>query len=111
MLSLIYACRLRRSELISLKPQDIDSKRGILIIRKLKGKQGGCTYLVKPIELLRQYYISNKPTTWLFEGQHKGIQYSAESFRKCFKTSTKEGNITKPVTLHWLRHSYAALTF
>ena len=27
MLSLIYACGLRRSELLNLKPQDIDSKR------------------------------------------------------------------------------------
>ena len=108
MLSLIYACGLRRNELISLKPQDIDSKRGILIIRQSKGKKDRITPIsLKLIELLRQYYISNKPVTWLFEGQHKGIQYSAESLQSVLKQALKKANITKPVTLHWLRHSYA----
>jgi len=108
MLSLIYACGLRRNELISLKPQDIDSKRGILIIRQSKGKKDRIAPIsLKLIELLRQYYISNKPTTWLFEGQHKGIQYSAESLQSILKQALKKANITKPVTLHWLRHSYA----
>ncbi|MET0944563.1 MAG: phage integrase N-terminal SAM-like domain-containing protein, partial [Flavobacterium sp.] len=39
MLSLIYSCGLRRSELLSLKPADIDSKRGIVIIKQGKGKK------------------------------------------------------------------------
>ncbi len=39
MLSLIYSCGLRRSELLNLKPIDIDSKRGIVIIRQSKGKK------------------------------------------------------------------------
>jgi len=43
----------------------------------------------------------------LFEGQHKGIQYSAESLQSVLKQALKKANITKPVTLHWLRHSYA----
>ena len=33
MLSLIYACGLRRSELLNLKPGDIDSQRGVLLIK------------------------------------------------------------------------------
>lgn len=41
MLSLIYSCGLRRSELLNLKPADIDSKRGIVIIRQSKGKKTG----------------------------------------------------------------------
>ena len=39
MLSLIYSCGLRRSELLNLKPKDIDSKRNIIIIRQAKGKK------------------------------------------------------------------------
>jgi len=39
MLSLIYACGLRRSEFLNLKPTDVDSKRGILLIRQAKGKK------------------------------------------------------------------------
>src|SRR5690554_3915876 len=36
MLSLIYSCGLRRSELLNLKPTDIDSKRKLVIIRQSK---------------------------------------------------------------------------
>lgn len=39
MLSLIYACGLRRSELLNLKPGDIDSERGVLLIKQSKGKK------------------------------------------------------------------------
>jgi len=39
MLSLIYACGLRRSELLNLKLPDVDSKRGLLIIRQSKGNK------------------------------------------------------------------------
>ena len=36
MLSLIYSCGLRRGELLHLKLEDIDTKRGLIIIRGLK---------------------------------------------------------------------------
>jgi integrase/recombinase XerD len=39
MLSMIYACGLRRSELLNLKLTDIDSNRGVVVIRQSKGKK------------------------------------------------------------------------
>jgi integrase/recombinase XerD len=71
MLSAIYACGLRRSELLNLKPQDIDSSRG------------------------------------LFEGIEPGIQYDERSLQQVLKKALLLSKIKKPVTLHWLRHSYA----
>jgi integrase/recombinase XerD len=47
MLSLIYSCGLRRSELLNLKPVDIDSKRGIVIIREGKGKKTGLPHYLQ----------------------------------------------------------------
>ena len=77
MLSLIYAYGLRRSELLNLKPADVDSKRGILLIKQAKGKKDRIAPISeKIIELLRQYYKSYKAQTWLFEGQTKGKHYS-----------------------------------
>ncbi|NCC64986.1 MAG: hypothetical protein EOM15_10060 [Spirochaetia bacterium] len=38
MLSLIYGCGLRRSELLNLKPEHVDSKRHLLHITNAKGK-------------------------------------------------------------------------
>lgn len=107
MLSLIYSCGLRRSELIYLKPDAIDSKRKILIIKQSKGKKDRIVPLSeKIIEMLREYYKAYKPEVWLFEGQTGG-QYSAESLAKVLKQSVSKAGISKPVSLHWLRHSYA----
>ena len=108
MLSLIYACGLRRSELLNLKPQDIDSKRHLLIIRNSKGKRDRVVPISdKIIEMLREYYKMYKPKTWLFEGQKVGEQYSEKSLQSILKQALEKTRIKKPVTLHWLRHSYA----
>ena len=108
MLSMIYSCGLRRSELLNLKPNDIDSKRNIVIIRQSKGKKDRITPLSpKILELLRSYYKEYAPKTYLFEGQEKNTQYSARSLEEVLRKSIKLATINKPVTLHWLRHSYA----
>ena len=108
MLSMIYSCGLRRSELLNLKPNDIDSKRNVVIIRQSKGKKDRITPLSpKILEMLRNYYIEFKPKTWLFEGQSNGKQYSEQSLQSILKQALQKTKITKPVTLHWLRHSYA----
>jgi integrase/recombinase XerD len=108
MLSMIYSCGLRRSELLNLKPTDIDSKRNIVIIRQSKGKKDRITPLSpKILELLREYYKVYKPTKYLFEGQESGSIYSEQSLQSVLKQALQKANIKKPVTLHWLRHSYA----
>jgi integrase/recombinase XerD len=108
MLSLIYACGLRRSELITLKPADVDSNRFLLIIRNAKGKKDRIAPISeKIITLLRDYYKMYKPKVWLFEGQIVGEQYSEQSLMSVLKQAVQKAGITKPVTLHWLRHSYA----
>jgi integrase/recombinase XerD len=108
MLSLIYSCGLRRSELINLKIREIDSKRKIILIKNAKGKKDRITPLSpKILEILREYYLDYKPQYWLFEGQNRGEQYSEQSLQCVFKQALEKSNINKPVTLHWLRHSYA----
>jgi len=108
MLSLIYACGLRRSELLNLKPNDIDSNRGVINIRQSKGKKDRIAPLSEKIlVMLREYYKGFKPTTWLFEGQEIGNPYSEKSLESVLKQALAKCKITKPVSLHWLRHSYA----
>ncbi len=108
MLSLIYSCGLRRSELINLKPTDIDSNRKIIIIRQGKGRKDRIAPLSeKIIDMLRQYYKGYKPQVWLFEGQIKGTKYDERSLATVLKQALAKTNIKKPVSLHWLRHSYA----
>ncbi len=108
MLSLIYACGLRRSELINLTLNDIDSKRNVIIIRQSKGKKDRIVpFSGKVLEMVRDYYKLYKPKHWLFEGQNTSEKYSEQSLQSVLKTALEKTKITKPVTLHWLRHSYA----
>ncbi|MRX47826.1 site-specific tyrosine recombinase/integron integrase [Pedobacter puniceum] len=108
MLSMIYSCGLRRSELLNLKPNDIDSDRNLVIIRQAKGKKDRIAPLSASIlEMLRAYYKIYRPKNWLFEGQKLGGQYDERSLALVLKQALTKANINKPVTLHWLRHSYA----
>jgi integrase/recombinase XerD len=108
MLSLIYACGLRRSELLNLTLKDVLSDRNLLFIRQSKGKKDRVVPISdKIIEMLRTYYKAHKPKTWLFEGQNTGEQYSERSLQLVLKQALKKAGNKKPVSLHWLRHSYA----
>ena len=108
MLSLIYSCGLRCGELLALKPESIDSKRNIILLKNSKGKKDRIVPLSQKIlQMLRDYYSIYKPKTYLFEGMTLGIPYSEKSIQSVLKQALQKVKITKPVTLHWLRHSYA----
>jgi integrase/recombinase XerD len=108
MLSLIYSCGLRCGELLALKPVHIDSKRNVVLLKNAKGKKDRIVPLSpKILEMLRDYYKVYKPTTYLFEGQTVGLPYDARSLQLILKQGLQKSKITKPATLHWLRHSYA----
>ena len=108
MLSLTYGCGLRRQEVLNLKLNDIDSKRGIINIRQSKGRKDRMVPVSeKLLELLREYYKVYRPESFLFEGDEKGVMYSPSGFENVLKRSCRKVGISKPVTLHWLRHSYA----
>jgi integrase/recombinase XerD len=99
---------LRRSELLHIKLTDIDSKRGVVVIRQSKGKKDRIVPIGdKLLELLRTYYKTNRTKVYLFEGQNPGEPYSERSLQLVLKAAVDKVNIKKPVTLHWLRHSYA----
>ncbi len=108
MLSLIYACGLRRGELLNLTIKDIHSERKLLLIRQAKGKKDRVVPLSdKILKMLREYYKLFKPKVWLFEGSIEQKRYSEKSLENVLKQSKLKAKIEKPVTLHWLRHSYA----
>jgi integrase/recombinase XerD len=108
MLSLIYACGLRRSELLNLTLKDVQSDRNLLFIRQSKGKKDRLLPLsMKLLDLLRTYYKIFKPKQWLFEGEREGNKYSEKSLENVMKQSLQKAGIQKKASLHWLRHSYA----
>ncbi|GHT29538.1 hypothetical protein AGMMS49574_06570 [Bacteroidia bacterium] len=66
-----------------------------------------CEIPEKLIELLRQYYKAYKPQVWLLEGQAEGEKYSEKNLENVLKQAVQKAGIKKPVSLHWLQHSYA----
>jgi len=108
MLSLLYSCGLRRSELLQLLPADIDRNRKMVIIRQGKGNKDRVVPLSDKISLMLGDYIKTyKPEHYLFEGMVPGTAYDERSLANVLKQSVTKAEINKPVSLHWLRHSYA----
>ncbi|MDI1355814.1 MAG: tyrosine-type recombinase/integrase [bacterium] len=108
MLSLIYSCGLRCGELIGLCLNHIDWNRSLLIVKRGKGRKDRIIPLSHKTQLMLKEYISTyKPQNFLFEGMEKGRAYDSRSLQNVLKQALEKAGITKPVTLHWLRHSYA----
>ena len=82
--------------------------KGMVLIRQGKGRKDRMVTLSpKLLELLREYYRQYRPAVWLFEGQQAGQPYDERSLQQVLKSAIHKAGIDKPVTLHWLRHSYA----
>ncbi len=108
MLCLIYSCGLRCGELLALKPAHIDANRNIVFLKNAKGKKDRIVPLSpKILEMLRTYYKIFRPKIFLFEGRVRGESYDARSLQLILKQALVKTGIKKPVSLHWLRHSYA----
>ena len=105
--SLLYSAGLRRSELLNLKLEDIDSKRKVLLIKQGKGGKDRMTVLSDTVlNDLRTYYKEWKPKTYLFEGP-KQSKYSSASVLKIIKNAAQKAGIRKNISPHVLRHSFA----
>lgn len=106
-ISLLYGCGLRVSELINMKIIDIDSKSGRISIIQSKGKKDRYVMLPRTVlPLLREYFKKYSPKTYLFEGDFNE-KYSVRSVQQIVKKSAIKANIQKLVTPHILRHSFA----
>jgi integrase/recombinase XerD len=107
-LMVTYSAGLRISETACLKVSDIDSKR--MMVRVQQGKGGKDRYSIlsqTALECLRQYWRAYRPKEWLFEGQNKDTHICISSIRQIFLEAKERAGITKPVSPHTLRHSFA----
>ncbi|MFT4830506.1 MAG: integrase/recombinase XerD [Psychroserpens sp.] len=106
-IELLYGSGLRRSELLNLKIEDVDSKRMLLRVEGGKGNKDRHTLLSNTaLEDLRIYFKEWKPNKYLFEGR-RADKYSAESVLKIVKGAAAKARIKQTVTPHVLRHSFA----
>jgi len=107
LLSLVYSAGLRIGEALNIRPDDIDTQRGLIHIRSAKGRKDRYTLLSPSLIPLLESYINHyKPTYYLFEGR-SGEAYTQVSARQVLKKSMRLAEIKKYATLHTLRHSFA----
>lgn len=122
-LLLIYASGLRVRECIHLTVNDIDGPGNRLFIRDGKGGKDRYTILSTPVyKELRRYWCFHKNPKWLFPAVGRGLRDSAgarehmasatepmdtNSLRSRLRAAAQAQRVTKAVTCHNLRHSFA----
>jgi len=117
LLSLGYGCGLRAGEIVRLKVGDIDSSQMIIRIVQSKGRKD--RHVMLPEDLLaslREWwrvrptrYDADVPVKerWLFPGRRKGQHLTYRQLSRVFHEAAAAAGITKRISLHSLRHSFA----
>jgi len=104
----LYSAGLRLSEVVKLKPFDIDSHRKMVFVRGGKGKKDRYSLLsIIAVNALRKYVENYKIENWLFPGQKKGMHLTKRSVQKVMERAVKKAGIKKDASVHTLRHSFA----
>jgi site-specific recombinase XerD len=107
-LSAAYGAGLRVSEVVALKVSDIDSKRMLLLIEQGKGRKDRHAMLSPQLlELLRDWYRIARPRLWLFPGRDPLQPLTTRQLNRAVHAAAHIAGITKRVTPHTLRHSFA----
>ena len=107
-LSVAYGAGLRVSEVANLKVSDIDSQRMTLRVEQGKGQRDRYVMLSPQLlELVRDWWWASRPRAWLFPGQNPVNPMSARQLRRIVYAAAQATEITKRVSPHTLRHSFA----
>ncbi len=103
-----YGGGLRVSEVVRLRPRDIDSQR--MMIRVVAGKRARDRYTllsVRLLEELRAYWRAYRPLTWLFPGRDPAKPFNDDKAREVFNRAKAKAGIHKAGSIHLLRHCFA----
>jgi site-specific recombinase XerD len=114
--STVYSCGLRLQEALNLEISDIDGKRMMVYVHRGKGCKD--RYVALPheaLELLRQYWKTHRNAKLIFPALGRGHTGGATattpmnraSVQGALGRAVKKAGITKRVSVHTLRHSYA----
>ena len=107
-LTTAYAAGLRTSEVAGLRVADIDSARGVIAVRAGKGGKDRHVMLSPQLlGILRAYWRLARPPGYLFPGRDDDHPLSTTVLHAACRSATKAAGLTKRVTIHTLRHSFA----
>ena len=108
LISLMYSAGLRVSETTKIRMRDFDLDRKMIMVRQGKGQKDRCTLLSeKLVPILNKQILLKKPGDYLFTGAGGKGRLTSESAEKIVKKAAVLANITKNISCHSLRHSFA----
>src|SRR5262249_40841509 len=103
-----YAAGLRISEVVRLKPGDVDSRRMVIRIEEGKGRRDRYVMLSpRLLETLEKWRALGKPKLWLFPGNRSENPITRHAVEKACREAHRLSGISKPLTPHSLRHAFA----
>jgi integrase/recombinase XerD len=115
-LTTVYTCGLRLHEALFLQVTDIDAQRKRIHVHRGKGAKDRYVPLPEAtLTILRHYWATHRNPTWIFprlgrggnEGPTAQQPMSYTSVQGALRRVLKELKVTKRVSIHTLRHSYA----
>jgi site-specific recombinase XerD len=107
-LTTAYGAGLRVREVSRLKLADIDSGRKVIRIEQGKGGKDRYVMLsAQLLQILRAYWRLARPARWLFPGRELDHPVSVATLQEACRVATRTAGLSKPVTVHTLRHSFA----
>jgi integrase/recombinase XerD len=107
-LCVAYGAGLRVSEVANLKVSDVDSERMTLRVEQGKGQRDRYVMLSPQLlELLREWWHAARPPVWLFPGQNPINPVTARQLNRAVHAAKDLAGISKRVSPHTLRHSFA----
>jgi site-specific recombinase XerD len=109
LLMTLYGAGLRVSEALNLRPEDINSQRMQIHVRGGKGnKDRMVTLSPHLLQVLRNYWRQQRPQIWLFpQSRHPERPVDSGTAQRIVARAARRAGITRRVSPHTLRHSYA----
>ena len=109
----MYSSGLRVSEVVHLRYDDVSRTNMTIHIRETKGRIDRYTILSKKnLDLLTEYWFKcGRPTGILFPSSWTGEYLDIASVNQFFKASARKAGITRRVSSHACRHSFASHLF
>ena len=107
-LTTAYGAGLRVGEVAALQTPAIDSSR--MLIHVVQGKGGKDRYVMlspQLLQILRTYWRLARPGRWLFPGENPSQPVSLATLQEACRVAARRADLSKPVTVHTLRHSFA----
>jgi site-specific recombinase XerD len=107
-LMLAYSAGLRASEIVRLKPDDIETERGLIRVHRGKGAKDRYVPLSRvALAALRAYAAAHRVGPWIFNGGRPDRHLTTRAVQNMLQEAKAKAGIGRRATPHTLRHSFA----